>query len=316
MHSGNITIENITKIEGSAGLDVTIENGKVIDVKFKIQDSRRFYTDAVKKKPLISAPSFLSRICGTCSVAHLFATIKAIENSQEIEVTEQTKTLRRLAYDALMIRDHALHLYFFVLPDLLGLDSILDIPDDHDNLGHTLLHDSFDIKQLGTDISEVVIGAAIHAPIPTIGGFLKLPDESKFPELLERLGKIRPQVLRGIKAFYDYDASLEQDVDYVALRNESKFDFLEGTLISLDGRKIPPDKFLEHFDVVVVPYSQSEGYVFSDNHGNYVLGALARINLNKDQLNPRTLENTKEFLDVFPSKNIYHNNLAQAIEIL
>jgi len=316
MHSGNITIENITKIEGSAGLDVTIENGKVIDVKFKIQDSRRFYTDAVKKKPLISAPSFLSRICGTCSVAHLFATIKAIENSQEIEVTEQTKTLRRLAYDALMIRDHALHLYFFVLPDLLGLDSILDIPDDHDNLGHTLLHDSFDIKQLGTDISEVVIGAAIHAPIPTIGGFLKLPDESKFPELLERLEKIRPQVLRGIKAFYNYDASLEQDVDYVALRNESKFDFLEGTLISLDGRKIPPDKFLEHFDVVVVPYSQSEGYVFSDNHGNYVLGALARINLNKDQLNPRTLENTKEFLDVFPSKNIYHNNLAQAIEIL
>ena len=185
MHSGNITIENITKIEGSAGLDVTIENGKVIDVKFKIQDSRRFYTDAVKKKPLISAPSFLSRICGTCSVAHLFATIKSIENSQEIEVTEQTKTLRRLAYDALMIRDHALHLYFFVLPDLLGLDSILDIPDDHDDLGHTLLHDSFDIKQLGTDISEAVIGAAIHAPIPTIGGFLKLPDESKFPELLE-----------------------------------------------------------------------------------------------------------------------------------
>ncbi len=316
MHSGNITIENITKIEGSAGLDVTIENGKVTDVKFKIQDSRRFYTDAVKKKPLISAPSFLSRICGTCSVAHLFATIKAIENSQGIEVTEQTKTLRRLAYDALIIRDHALHLYFFVLPDLLGLDSILDIPDDHGDLGHTLLHDSFDIKQLGTDISEVVIGAAIHAPIPTIGGFLKLPDESRFPKLLERLEKIRPQVLRGIKAFYDYGASLEQDVDYVALRNENKFDFLEGTLISLDGRKIPPDKFLEHFDVVVVPYSQSEGYVFSDNHGNYVLGALARINLNKDQLNPRTLENTKEFLDVFPSKNIYHNNLAQAIEIL
>jgi coenzyme F420-reducing hydrogenase alpha subunit len=316
MHSGNITIENITKIEGAAGLDVVIENGKVVDVKFKIKDSRRFFTDAVKNKPFISAPSFLSRICGTCSVAHLFATIKAIENSQEIDISDQTKTLRGLAYDALIIRDHALHLYFFVLPDLLGLDSILDIPDDHDDLGHILLHDSFDIKQLGTDISDTIIGAAIHAPFPTIGGFLKLPDPSKFPQLLERLEKIRPQVLRGIKAFFDYKASLEQNVDYVALRNKNQFDFLEGTLVTLDGKKILSEKFLDHFESVVIPYSQSEGYVFSDTHENYVLGALARINLNKDQLNPRTIDDTKEFLSVFPSRNIYHNNLAQAIEIL
>src|SRR3712207_9378707 len=73
-----------------------------------------------------SVPSFLSRICGTCSVAHLFASLMAIESAQGIAVTEQTKALRRLAYDGLMIRDHALHLYFFVLPDILGVDSILD----------------------------------------------------------------------------------------------------------------------------------------------------------------------------------------------
>ena len=316
MHSGNITIENITKIEGSAGLKVTIENGKVTDLKFMIQDYRRFYTDAVKGKPFISSPSFLSRICGTCSVAHLFAAIKAIENSQGIEVTEQTKKLRKLAYDALMIRDHALHLYFFVLPDLLGIDSILDIPDDHDDIGHTLLHDSFDIKQLGSDISDVVIGAAIHAPFPTIGGFLKLPDQSKFPALLERLEKIRPQVLRGIKAFYNYDARLMRDSDYVALRGKEGFDFLEGDLVSFHGKKIPQDQFLKYFDITVIPYSQSEGYVFSDDHKHYLVGSLARVNINKDQLHPKTQEDAKEFLSVFPSENVYHNNLAQAIEIL
>ena len=316
MHSGEITIENITKIEGSAGLKVTIENGQVKDLKFMIQDYRRFYTTAVKGKPFIASPSFLSRICGTCSVAHLFASIKAIEQSQGIEVTEQTKLLRRLAYDGLMIRDHALHLYFFVLPDLLGIDSILDIPDDHDNFGHTLLHDSFDIKKLGSDITDVIIGAAIHAPFPTIGGFLKLPDESKFPKLLEDLEKIRPQVIRGIKAFYEYKAELTRDSDYVAIRNDKRFDFLEGDLTSLNGRKIPPEKFLDFFDMTVVPYSQSEGYVFSDDHKNYLVGSLARININKDQLHPRTLQDAKEFLSAFPSKNVYHNNLAQAVEIL
>ncbi|MBW6441980.1 nickel-dependent hydrogenase large subunit [Patescibacteria group bacterium] len=316
MHSGNITIENITKIEGSAGLEVTIENGKVTDLKFKINDYRRFYTKAVKGKPFISSPSFLSRICGTCSVAHLFASIKAVEQSQGIEITEQTRKLRRLAYDALMIRDHALHLYFFVLPDLLGVDSILDIPDNHDDIGHTLLHDSFDIKQLGTDIADIIIGAAIHAPFPTIGGFLKLPDESKFPELLERLEKIRPQVLRGIKAFYDYDAQLIRDSDYVAIRGKNGFDFLEGDLISMHGKKIPENEFLNFFDITVVPYSQSEGYVFSDDHKNYLVGSLARLNINKDQLHTETQKDAEKFLSVFPSENVYHNNLAQAIEIL
>src|SRR3990167_4289630 len=166
MHSGEITIDNITKIEGTAGLKVTVEDGQVKDLEFIIKDYRRFYTEAVKGKPFIAASSFLSRICGTCSVAHLFASIEAIEKSQGIEVSTQTKILRRLAYNGLMIRDHALHLYFFVLPDVLGIDSILDIPDDPNNIGHILLHDSFDIKKLGSDITEVIIGAAIHAPLP------------------------------------------------------------------------------------------------------------------------------------------------------
>src|SRR3712207_5689306 len=111
----------------------------------------------------------------------------AIESAQGIAVTEQTKTLRRLAYDGLMIRDHALHLYFFVLPDILGVDSILDISDDPNDPGHTLLHDSFDIKRLGTDITNAVIGAAIHAPLPTLGGFLRTPEPTKFPDLIARL---------------------------------------------------------------------------------------------------------------------------------
>jgi len=316
MHNGNITLENITKIEGSAGLDVTIKDDKVTDLKFSIKDYRRFYTEAVKGKPFVAAPSFLSRICGTCSVAHLFACIEAIEKSQDIQNTQQTKLLRRLAYDGLMIRDHALHLYFFVLPDVLGIDSILDITDDHDNLGHILLHDSFDIKKLGTDITDVIIGAAIHAPYPTIGGFLKTPDPTKFPELIVRLENLRPQVIRGIKAFFDYKEVLIRNSDYMCLRNENSYDFIDGEIVNSGGKRVPEERFHEFLKSVVVPYSQSEGYVFSDVHDDYLVGSLARLNFNKDLLNPRTKEDLAEYLKVFPSNNIHHNNLAQAIEIL
>jgi coenzyme F420-reducing hydrogenase alpha subunit len=316
MHSRNIIIDTITKIEGNAGLKVFIEDEVVEDLQFIVSDYRRFFTTAVRGKRIKAVPSFLSRICGTCSVAHLFASLMAIESAQGIAVTEQTKALRRLAYDGLMIRDHGLHLYFFVLPDILGVDSILDIPDDPDDFGHMLLHDSFDIKRLGTDLTNAIIGAAIHAPLPTVGGFLRNPDPAKFPDLIARLEAIRPQVLRGVKTFFEWDASLVRNTDYLGLRNDRRFDFLEGDVVSSNGKRIARSEFNNYLQYVQIPHSHAEGYRFSDTQEDYLVGALARINLNRELLHPRAKEDTSSSLSAFPSNNVYHNNLAQAIEIL
>jgi len=183
-------------------------------------------------------------------------------------------------------------------------------------LGHTLLHDSFDIKRLGTDLSNTMVGAAIHAPLPTVGGILKVPDQTKFPDLISRLEKIRPQVIRGIKTFYEWDESLVRNSDYMCLRNDKDFNFIEGQLINSSGKKVQEEQFHDFLKSVVIPYSQAEGYVFSDEHEDYLVGSLARINFNKDLLDPNTLKDAAPYLSVFPSNNIYHNNLAQAIEIL
>jgi sulfhydrogenase subunit alpha len=316
MPSRNIVIDTIAKIEGHAGLKVVIEDDAVKDLQFIVSDYRRFFTTAVRGRRVVAVPSFLSRICGTCSVAHLFASLMAVESAQGIEVTGQTKALRRLAYDGLMIRDHALHLYFFVLPDILGVDSILDVPDDPDDPGHALLRDSFDIKRLGTDISNAVIGAAIHAPWPTVGGFLKNPKQTDFPDLVARLEAIRPKVLRGIETFLGWGASLVRNTDYLGLRNDTRFDFLEGDVVNSNGRRIARPEFEDYLRYVQIPHSHAEGYRFSDTGEDYLVGALARINLNRDLLHPRTKADAAFALSAFPSNNVYHNNLAQAIEVL
>src|SRR5215213_9693918 len=281
MRSRNIAIDVITKIEGSAGLEVVIEDDAIKDLRFMIRDYRRFFTTAVRGKRMVAVPSFLSRICGTCSVAHLFASLMAIESSQGIEVSEQTKTLRRLAYDGLMIRDHALHLYFFVLPDVLGVDSIFDISDDPQDPGHTLLHDSFEIKRLGTDITNAVIGAAIHAPLPTVGGSLRNPDQAKLRVLIPRLEAVRPRVLRAIRTFFEWDAALVRNMDYLCLGNEARFDFLAGDVVNSNGRRISRTEFKDYLQYVQIPHSHGEGYRFSDTEEDYLVGALARINLNR-----------------------------------
>lgn len=316
MHTEDITIDNITKVEGSAGLKVTVTDGKVADLEFMMKDYRRFYTEAVKGKPIAAVPSFLSRICGTCSVAHLFAAIEAIEKSQGIQNSDQTMTLRRLAYDGLMIRDHALHLCFFVLPDVLGIDSILDISDDPSDEGHKLLHDSFAIKKAGSDLSTAIAGAVVHAPLPTVGGFLKLPDRARFSELIKSLEEIRPKVLRLIQVFAEWGETLIRNSDYLCLAGGKGYDFLVGEIVNSNGKRVREEEFHSFLKSVVIPYSQAEGYIFSDTHEDYLVGSLARMNLNKEALNLRTKTELEGYLTRFPSNNVFHNNLAQAIEIL
>ena len=174
MPDRNIVIDTITKIEGNAGLKVVIEDGAVRTCS----SSSRTTGGSSRRRSGASGSSRSRRFCpGSAARVRSPTSLPPSwrSSAQGIEVTEQTKTLRRLAYDGLMIRDHALHLYFFVLPDVLGVDSILDISDDPEDPGHTLLHDSFDIKRLGTDITNATVGAAIHAPWPCG----RLPEDSR-----------------------------------------------------------------------------------------------------------------------------------------
>ena len=47
-----------------------------------------------------------------------------------------------------------------------------------------------------------------------------------------------------------------------------------------------------------------------------MVGALARINLASNLLNKKTKKSVDKTLKIFPSTDIFHNNLAQAIEVL
>src|SRR3712207_9167968 len=80
--------------------------------------------------------------------------------------------------------------------------------------------------------------------------------------------------------------------------------------------RIDRSEFTNYLQYVQIPHSHAEGYRFSDTQEDYLVGALARINLNGELLHPRTKDDTASHLSAFPSNNVYHNNLAQAIEIL
>jgi coenzyme F420-reducing hydrogenase alpha subunit len=314
MHTVDLdfSLDHLTKVEGAAGLDVRIRGGKVEYVHFKITEFKRFFTQAIQGKSIAAIPQLLARICGTCSNAHLLCSIEACERALGLKPSNQTMRLRLLTMYGLMIRDHALHLYLFTLPDLYNKDAFLDF-DEHDPEQHQLLHDAFDIKSAGNQLATLVAGRSVHALYPTIGGFNHVPNQTEIADVVAKLQAIRPAVLRLIDIFKAAPWKLDRQTNFMALVPD-RFGFLNGVIRTSLGETIEEENYRDHLEHVILPYSQASAYKHKEK--SYMVGALARLNLAKHKLHPKTKASLGATLDLFPSTNIYFNNLAQAIEIL
>jgi len=310
----SFNLQQITKIEGHAFLDVEVKAGTVTKCHFAINDYKRFYTKAVEKKPAAAAPGLLSRICGTCSNSHMMASLKAIETALGIEITKQTQVRRELVNAGLYIRDHALHLIIFVLPDVYGVDSVLDF-DERDPQQRAMLENLFKLKAAGNHLAILSGGRAVHAPDLVVGGFSKPLNSTQIPATIKELQAARPIALELVKLFAQVSFSFKRNSDFLALRGADHYDYLlSHTLKTDDGRLLPDRHYVSHLQHVSIPHSMASGYQFEGK--DFMVGSLARVNLNADQLHPQTKASLANTLKLFPSVNVHHNNLAQAIEIV
>jgi coenzyme F420-reducing hydrogenase alpha subunit len=313
MHKVDIDLEHVTKIEGDASIHITIEDGKATKVNFSTEEYKRFFTEALKGKSVLAVPSHLSRICGTCSNAHIMAAIEACEMALDIQPSEQTKRLRSLTMHGLTIRDHALHLYLFALPDIYGKDAFLDF-DENDPHQHQLLHDGFDVKRSGNQLAVAIAGRSVHAMYPTIGGFIKFPKAEDVALTLQMLKDAREPALRCVTEFTNAPFHFDRKTDYMALLPDAGYGYIDGKIRTSKGDVYDEKRYRELVEHVVLPYSQASAYEYKGEP--YMVGALARMNIAKEKLHPKTQESCKDAIALFPSTNIFHNNLAQAIEIV
>jgi coenzyme F420-reducing hydrogenase alpha subunit len=310
MHkTADIKIDQLSKIEGHADLDIKIRKGEVKSAKLKITENKRFYTQAIRGKPASNIFQVTSRICGTCSTAHTTCCIETVENALKVNPSPQTLLLRNLNMFGLMVRDHALHLYLFAMPDIFGVDSALEFKGKQ----HKYLHDAFDVKAAGNYLCTKVAGRPVHPTLPLVGGFAKIPTKEEMKESVKKLNGIRDKVLDLIEVFRKCDFRLDTDANFVGLCGD-KYNFIKGDIHTSGGQVIPETGFWQHLERVIIPYSQATGFEFEGDE--YVVGALSRMNLNKSNLHKNTQRDAAKALKIFPSKNTFRNNLAQAIEIL
>jgi coenzyme F420-reducing hydrogenase alpha subunit len=309
MHKFDLDIKNISKIEGHTHMLVKVRGGKVTECKLRVSQNQRFYKRAVEGVAYTLVPGKMSRICGTCSAAHTLATIEAIEKAFNVKISEQTYKLRRLLINAGHIRDHAMHLYFFCLPDIFNKESIFEFKGKL----HDYVHDGLDVKEAGNYLATIVGGRAVHPPNAVVGGFTQFPSKQEMQEAVKKLQGVRKKILKIIDIFYKDKKTFKRKANYVALVNND-YNYLQGYIKTAHGTKIPEEKYAQHLEQVVLPYSTAAAFTFESK--DYMVGALARMNLNKGNLHKNTKRDCSKYLKIFPNNCIFNNNTAQAIETL
>lgn len=309
MNNVEIKIEHLSKIEGHTNMFVRVKNGKVIKCELAISENQRFFKKAIEGMQYSLVPTTVSRICGTCSGAHLMAATEAIEKAYRVNTSEQTFKLRRLLMNGSHLRDHAMHLYFFCLPDLFKKDSIFDFNDSEKQW----IEDGLAVKDAGTFLSAIIGGRAVHPTTCVVGGFNKYPTKEEMKQSIEKLNGVRPKILKIIKLFHDDKRTFTRKANYLGIVNDD-YNYMKGKIKTAFGSVIEEENYRKHLEEVVLPYSNATAFTFESK--DFMVGSLARINLNKDNLHAHTKEDCKVFLKIFPNNCIFNNNTAQAVECL
>jgi sulfhydrogenase subunit alpha len=310
MKSRSIKVDYLARVEGEGGIQIKIHDKSVTEVQFNIFEPPRFFEAFLRGRHFTEAPDITARICGICPIAYQMSSIHAMESACGVTVTGALRALRRLIYCGEWIESHALHIYMLHAPDFLGYQDVLGMARDHGDAVKRALK----LKKTGNELVALVGGREIHPINLKVGGFYKLPTKKELLGLVDRLKWARDAALETVRLTATFPfPDFERDYEFVALRHEGEYPFNEGTLVSNRGLDIPISEYENHFAEEHVSYSNALHSVMK-SRGAYLVGPLARFNLNFDKLTPAAQQAARDVGLVPPVKNQFKSLIVRSVE--
>lgn len=307
----HIKIDHIAKVEGHIGFTADIVNGQVKKARIDILEGARLLEGILRDRSIFEVSQISARICGVCPVVHSLTSLKALEKALDIEVSEKTILLRKLMMMGQIINSHALHLFFFSLSDFFGIKNDLDLIKKYPERAN----DALVLRGFGNKIIEIIGGRSIHPLTPTIGGFLKMPDQKKLAAIFEQCDAAQTSAQNLTNLFLSLKhPEFTRAASYVSLSDPKEY-ALYGDPVKISGDKEEsPANFLK-----IVQEYQLQNSVTKHSYYQgkpFMVGALSRINNNSKQLNPAAKKSLKSTKNTWPSFNPFYNILAQSIELI
>ena len=305
-----IRIDHIAKIEGHASFTADIVSGDVRAAKIKIEEGARLFEGIMQDRKDEEIPEIGSRICGVCPVAHSFAGFKALEKAYNIEVQEPALSLRKLMTLGQLINSHALHLFFFSLSDFFGFKSDLQLVNAYPEK----THDAVKIRDIGNRLVEVIGGRSVHPLTPCIGGISKAPDVNELKQILNDCQNNLELAVKLGELFINLKyPEFHRETTFVSLYDPNEYAIYDGQ-IKVGDKLMRPEEFMSLIKEVQVDNDVAKRSYFTNK--TYMVGALARLNNHREQLNPQAKALLEESKLKFPCHNPFYNILGQAIELV
>ncbi|MBI5231940.1 MAG: Ni/Fe hydrogenase subunit alpha [Coriobacteriales bacterium] len=309
-----LTVEHVARIEGHGTITVDVDGGEVRDIRMDVIEPVRLFESMVVGRRFDEAPLITSRICGICSPNHAVTSLKAVEAALGIEVSERTQLLRKLLLYASYLQNHATHLYVFAAPDYVGggIGSVFPLATSAPDVVQRALR----IKKLGNELTTALAGRSVHPITPVVGGFSSEPAVSVLEAFVPRLAEAARDAGKTAALVATFVIpTFEPAGEMLAMVDSDDYAIYEGSVCALDaGWCRDVSEYRSFITETVVGHSNAKHSTVDGRP--FMVGALPRVNQSWDRLAPtaRVVASKLGFRPV--SRNTFHNNLCQAIELI
>ncbi len=307
-----IHVGAIARVEGEGALHVTVENGRVEDLRLEIYEPPRFFESFLRGRAAAEVPDLVARICGICPVAYQMSSVHALEAVFGVETHASIRALRRLYYAGEWMESHLLHMTFLAAPDYLGLEDGIEVARRH----RPAVERALRLRKLGNRILILLGGRSVNPVGVRIGGFHRIPTRGELEDLGEELRRARGEAESLLRWFASLPVpSRPRPVELVALRHPDEYPMNEGRLVSNRGLDVPVAEFDAAFEEFQVEHSTAL-HCGVRGRGAYQTGPLARVLLNTDRLSPAAAAARESLADRFEQPDPASSVFARGIEVL
>jgi coenzyme F420-reducing hydrogenase alpha subunit len=308
-----VNVHHVTRVEGHGNIYVNVKNGIIEKCEWAIPEAPRFFEAMVVGRDWNELHHITSRICGICSIGHTLASLKATEAAMGITISDQDLKLRKLALHAENLQSHILHVGFLVLPDLMGVGSVIPLASSNPAEVKTVLG----LHRMANEMSNLICGRTTHPQRLIPGGFSKVPSIKDLLLLRDKLQSSIPAleaVANLVQSLAPKIPNFVRETEFIALSNPDEYALYDGRIASTDTDSAPASEYLSYTNEYIVPQSTAKWAKHARE--SYMVGALARLNINYDKLSPLA----KKISGMFELKPICHNpfmnSIAQLVEIV
>ncbi|MHC4470873.1 MAG: Ni/Fe hydrogenase subunit alpha, partial [Planctomycetota bacterium] len=339
MNERTITIEPATRLEGHGKIVVDLdERGGVEDAFFSVTEFRGF-EKFCEGRLIWDMPTITSRICGVCPVSHHLASVKACEAALGIEPPPAATKVRELLHMGQFIHSHALHFFFFAVPDLLpweqdrearekGFFGLLERQPD-------LARDAIRLRKGGQRIVDIVGGGRLHPVAAIPGGMTRHLGFADRAEMLDETATVLPIAEKAVdlvrKIFAENRAAFESFASFpsswMGMCNDGNLELYDAPIRIVDEAGavlagFPGRDYLKYIGERVNARSWCKSTYYRERGfpgGCFRVAPLARLNIAESITTPLAQERHRDFKQLGngkPLQSSLYYHYARMIELL